>query len=210
MQVEIYSDVVCPWCYIGKRRWEKALDHMGQHVDIDVVYRPFQLDPSAPSMPSPVIDTYAKKFGGVERATAIIDNVTAVAANEGLTFHLDIAQRANTMTAHRLLWFAETKGVQAEMKESLLRAYFVDGFDIANHKSLIRLAVEVGLDEVEVSTMLSSDQGLHEVTRQLAEAASRGITAVPTFVFNGEFTISGAQEPETFIRLLTKLLAVES
>jgi predicted DsbA family dithiol-disulfide isomerase len=173
------------------------------------VYRPFQLDPSAPSTPSPVFETYAKKFGSVERAHEIVNHVTEVAATEGLTFRMDIAQRANTLTAHRLLWFAHTKGVQAEMKERLLRAYFRDGADINNHKVLIRLAIDLGLDETEVATMLSSDQGVNEVTRELAEAASRGITAVPTFVFNGEFMVSGAQEAERLVAMLTKLLAAE-
>ncbi len=215
MRVEIYSDVVCPWCYIGKRRWERALErlretHSSETIEtIEVVYRPFQLDPSAPSTPSPVLETYAKKFGSHEKAHEIMSNVTSVAASEGLTFRLDMAQRANTLTAHRLLWFAETKGVQSEMKERLLRAYFRDGADIANHKVLIRIAVDMGLDETEVATMLSSDQGANEVARQLAEGASHGISAVPTFVFNGEFMVSGAQDPDTFVRVLTKLLAAE-
>ncbi len=205
MLVEIYSDVVCPWCYIGKRRWEAALRELG-NPEIEVVFKPFQLDPSAPLTPSPVIEAYAKKFGGIEKATQIIESVTKAAAGEGLEFRMDIAQRANTLSAHRLLWFAHTKGKQDEMKEVLLRAYFAEGINIADHASLIRLAVHVGLDESEVVTMFASDQGLGEVTHELAEATAIGVTAVPTFVFNQEFAVSGAQEPETFIRMMKKMM----
>ncbi len=216
MQVEIYSDVVCPWCYIGKRRWEAALEqiakvHGSDAVDsIEVVYRPFQLDPTAPSTPSPVFETYAKKFGSEQKAAEIIDRVTEAAAGEGLEFHLDIAQRANTLSAHRLLWLAETKGVQHDVKERLMRAYFREGADIANHRVLIRIGIESGLDEADVATMLNSDQGLNETLRALSQGAGRGITAVPTFVFDGEFMVSGAQEPETFVRILTKMLTADT
>ncbi len=102
--MEIYSDVVCPWCYIGKRRFEEALNEFEHADEIDVRWRPFQLDPRAPATPSPVLDAYARKFGGPERAMEIIDHITSVAASVGLDFHLDIAQRGNTFAAHRLLW----------------------------------------------------------------------------------------------------------
>ena len=205
MLVEIYSDVVCPWCYIGKRRWETALKQFDS-VGIEVVFKPFQLDPFAPTTPSPVIEAYAKKFGGLDRANQIIQSVTEAAAGEGLDFRMDIAQRANTLSAHRLLWFAHTKNKQAEMKEILLRAYFVEGQDIGDHTSLTQLAVDAGLDEDEVSAMFSSDLGLSEVASELAEAAEIGVTAVPTFVFNRQFAVSGAQEPGTFVRLLSKMM----
>src|SRR4051794_18030031 len=130
MLVEIYSDVVCPWCYIGKRRFEEALARRPDTADITVVWRPFQLDPNAPTTPSPVVDAYARKFGGEERAIQIVEHLSGVARDAGLDFHLDVAQRSNTLDAHRLLWFALERGgpaLQGAMKERLLQAYFVDG-----------------------------------------------------------------------------------
>ena len=133
VQVEIWSDVVCPWCYIGKRRFEEALSRFGGSDQVEVTYRAFQLDPTAaPGVTMPVVEAYARKFGGPERAAEMIANITGLAAAEGLEFHLERAQRANTLLAHRLLWFAEQRGVQEATKEALLRAYFTDGQNVAD------------------------------------------------------------------------------
>jgi predicted DsbA family dithiol-disulfide isomerase len=207
MLVEIYSDVVCPWCYIGKRRFEEALARRSD-ADVTVVWRPFQLDPNAPTAPSPVVDAYARKFGGPERAVQIIDHMSSVAREAGLEFHLDVAQRSNTLDAHRLLWFALQQGgpaVQDALKERLLQAYFVDGEHVGSHAVLARLAAEVGLDEDEVLAFLDGDGGRAEVRAELNEAYERGITAVPTFVFDGRYSVPGAQDPELFVRVLDKL-----
>jgi predicted DsbA family dithiol-disulfide isomerase len=214
MRVEIWSDVVCPWCYIGKRRFETALERVQQLPGadgIEVVFKPYQLDPTAaPGRVQPVLDAYAKKFGGPERAAQIIDQLTAVAAADGLTFNMDKALRANTLLAHRLLWFAESRGNQIALKERLLLAYFTEGVNIGDVDALVRLASDVGFDADEVAAFLQSDAGHGEVMEDLAIAAANGITAVPTFVFNGQWAVPGAQDADVFERVLERLLAKEA
>jgi len=202
MLVEIYSDVVCPWCYIGKRRFEAALERFKGRDDVTVVFKPFQLDPRAPKEPTPVLDAYARKFGGPEEAARIMERVTDAAASDGLDFRLDIAQRANTFDAHRLLAFAHQRGHQDAMKERLLQAYFLEGKDVADHDQLAALAAEVGLDRDEVAAFLASDAGADALRDELRESLERGITAVPTFVFAGLWSVPGAQDPDIMLRVL--------
>ena len=207
MSVEIWSDVVCPWCYIGKRRFEKAVEQLSGEVQFEVVFRPYQLDPTAsPGKTSPVRDTYAKKFGGPERADQILQHVTGIAAEEGLDFHMDRALRANTLLAHRLLWLAEATGHQYALKERLLQAYFVDGLNVGDPDVLVICAGEVGMAADAVRQFLDSDDGVAEVQRELAFAAEAEITAVPTFVIDGKWAIPGAQEPDTFVNVIHRLL----
>ncbi len=214
MRVEIWSDVVCPWCYIGKRRFETAVERvkgLPGADKIEIVYRPYQLDPSAaPGRVQPVVEAYAKKFGGPERAAQIIGQVTSVAAADGITFNMDIALRANTLMAHRLLWLAESRGNQSALKERLLRAYFTEGLNISDPDVLVTCAAEVGFDADEVRAFLNSDAGHGEVMEDLAQAAAVGITAVPTFVFNGQWSVPGAQDIDVFERVLERLLAKEA
>jgi len=208
VEVEIWSDVVCPWCYIGKRRFEAAVAELADEIDVDVVFRPFQLDPTAsPGKAGPVLDAYAKKFGGYERAQQIIDHVTAVAADSGLEFHLDRALRANTLLAHRLLWLAETKGRQVAMKERLLHAYFMDGLDVGDPDVLATCAAEIGLDRDEVVAFFDTDRGVAEVRAEIENAAQLEITAVPTYVFDGRWMVPGAQDPDTFAQVLRRVIA---
>ena len=202
MLVEIYSDVVCPWCYIGKRRFEDALSRFEGAGDVTVVWRPFQLDPHAPTTPTPVADAYARKFGGPEQAARIIDRITTTAAADGLDFRLDIAQRANTFDAHRLIGYAGAHGRQGAMTERLLHAYFVDGLDVAGHAVLVDLAVEAGLDGDDVGRFLASDDGRAELREELLQGLERGVTAVPTFVFENTWTVPGAQDADTMLRVL--------
>jgi predicted DsbA family dithiol-disulfide isomerase len=205
--VEVWSDVVCPWCYIGKRRFEAALAAFDRRDEVQVLYRAYQLDPGAPpGAATPVIDAYARKFGGPERAAQIIEHVSAVAATVGLEFRMDRSVRANTLLAHRLLWFAEPRGVQHELKERLLRAYFVDGLHVGDPEVLRDLGAEVGLDPAEVERFLAGHDGVHEVHEQMARATELGITGVPTFVVGGRFSIPGAQEPDVFVNVLGRLL----
>ena len=213
MKVEIWSDVVCPWCYIGKRRFETALEHVAARRDasaIEVVYRPYQLDPTARAGQSqPVVEAYAKKFGGVERAEEIINRVTSVAAADGIEFRMDRALRANTLLAHRLLWFAETTvgpTLQIALKQRLLEAYFTDGLDIGSIDVLADCASDVGIDRETALAFLAGEAGHGEVMEALATAAANGITAVPTFVFNGEWALPGAQDVELFERVIDKML----
>jgi predicted DsbA family dithiol-disulfide isomerase len=207
MRVEIWSDVVCPWCYIGKRRFETALANLGDAVEVEYVYRPYQLDPTAsPGKTAPVIETYSKKFGGPERAAEIIRNVTAVAAESGIEFHMDRALRANTLLAHRALWYAESiGGPQAALKERLMQAYFSDGDNIGDPDVVATCAADVGIDREEIVAFLEGDGGIGEVNEMLAQAAAHGITAVPTFVIDGQWAIPGAQDVEVFERVLAKI-----
>ena len=208
MLVEIYSDVVCPWCAIGKARFEKALAQFPDRDQVEVVWRAFQLDPTAPATPTPVIDGYARKFGGPEKARQIIDTVTAAAAGEGIDFHMDIALRANTFDAHRLLWFVlehHGRERQGEMKNRLLKAYFTDGLNVADHAVLATLATEIGIDRTEVEAFLDSAAGIAEVREELDTAYERGVSAVPTFVFDGQWAVPGAQDPDVFLRVFDRL-----
>ncbi len=209
IEIEIWSDVVCPWCYIGKRRFERAVAELGDEIDLAVRYRPYQLDPTAsPGTTEPVARAYAKKFGGAERAEQIMAHVTGVAAEDGIEFHLDRALRANTLLAHRLLWLAEQPGspvAQPDLKERLLRAYFVDGLDIGDPDTLADCATELGFDRAAIIEFFDSDRGADEVRADLALAGELGITAVPTFVVNGQWAIPGAQDSDTFVNVLRRL-----
>jgi len=207
MQVEIWSDVVCPWCYIGKRRFEAAAAALADEVDLQVVYRAYQLDPTAPTGPGrPVSDAYAAKFGGPERAQQIIEHVSTVAAGEGLEFRMDRALRANTLLAHRLLWLAEATGHQMALKERLLRAYFCDGVDVGDADALAACAADVGMPADRVRAFLDSDDGVTQVQAQLRAAADADITAVPTFVIDGRWAVPGAQDADTFVSVIRRLL----
>jgi predicted DsbA family dithiol-disulfide isomerase len=208
VDVEIWSDVVCPWCYIGKRRFEMAVTELADEIDVNIVFRPYQLDPTAsPGKSAPVIETYAKKFGGYERAQEMIDHVTEIAEASGIHFRMDRALRANTLLAHRLLWLAETTGHQPALKERLLQAYFIDGLDIGDPDVLATCAAEVGLDPDGTREFLDSDAGLAEVRHELQHAAELEITAVPTYVFDGKWMVPGAQDPATFVQVLRSVVA---
>ena len=213
MRVEIWSDVICPWCYIGKRRFDTAVANLrarGIHDAIDVVFRSYQLDPRAPDSPSPAADAYAKKFGGPEAAQKILSHVTSVAAGDGITFNMDIAQRANTLNAHRSLHYAYDNhgpAKQAELKDELLQAYFTDGKDIGDLNVLADCAANVGLDRSAVLQWLQSGEGVQAVVEDIQAASDRGITAVPSFVINDQFVIPGAQDVEMFENVLERCLA---
>jgi predicted DsbA family dithiol-disulfide isomerase len=209
--VEIWSDVVCPWCYIGKRRFEDAVSRFTDaHPDVavDVSYRSFMLDPGAPVGDSqPVRDVYEKKFGGPEAAEQIIGRVTAEAAGEGLEFRLDIAKRSNTLAAHRLLVLGERLGCQEALKERLLAAYFTEGKPVGDIDTLVELAADVGIDGSEARAWLDSDQGQAEVDDHLEFAEANFMTGVPTFVFDRTSAAQGAQAPEVFVELLERRLS---
>ena len=210
MRLEIFSDVVCPWCYIGKRRFDRAVTNLataGINLILEVNYRPFQLDPTAPIVaPSPVRDAYAKKFGSQERADEILKHVTTVAATEGINFQMDIAVRANTSRAHRLIALAQTTELDhTKLKESLMIAYFCEGRDISNIDTLMDIAAAFGLDHAQVSEVLNSEQSSQQLDADLSRARELGVTAVPTYVFNEQWSVPGAQDSETFERVLKKL-----
>lgn len=213
VKVEIWSDVVCPWCYIGKRRFEEALDRLadkGISEPIEIRYRSYQLDPKAPTSPgTPVVDAYAKKFGGRDRAEQILQHLTGVAAQEGLTFRFDIATRANTIMAHRALhWAWATHGAfaQSRMKEALLAAYFTHGRDISSLDVIVDLCTEQGLESQDLRSWLEAGGGIEDVEADIKEAAARDITAVPSYVINDQFLVPGAQDAALFEQVITKIL----
>ncbi|WP_035795128.1 DsbA family oxidoreductase [Kitasatospora mediocidica] len=205
MKVEIYSDVVCPWCYIGKRRFEKALAAFPGAAEVEVVYRPFQLNPGASEVGEPSAKVYERKFG--RPAQSIFGPLTEAAAAEGITFRLDDAVAVNTFSAHRLIWFAGQRGHQSAVKEGLLAHYFTDGGDLGDHAALTEIGTAAGLDRAELAAFLASQDGVKEVRAELAEAARLGVTSVPTFVFDGELAVQGAQSPELLLEVMTKIAA---
>jgi len=213
MRVEIWSDVVCPWCYIGKRRFDEALSRLreqGHGDDIEVVYRAYQLDPSAPPGGSmPAREAYARKFGGEERADQIIGHVTRIAADSSIEFRMDRAIRANTMLAHRALHrVLTTRGSadQAALKEELLRAYFTDGRNVGDIDVVVACAERAGLDAGDLREWLDTDGGVAEVLADIEAAQMRDITGVPAFVIDDRFLIPGAQEVDVFEQLLMRAL----
>jgi predicted DsbA family dithiol-disulfide isomerase len=207
MKIDIWSDIVCPWCYIGKRRLESALAQFPQRDEIQIVWRSFELDPGAPHSDDgvPVVEALAKKYGiPVEQAQAMVDNVTKVAAAEGLDFRFDIQRRGNSFDAHRLLHFALTHGVQDDLKERLDHGTFTAGEAVSDHDSLMRAAADVGLDEVEVKEVLISDRYADAVRADEAQARAYGISGVPFFVIDEKFGVSGAQPPEVLLDAITR------
>jgi predicted DsbA family dithiol-disulfide isomerase len=212
MQIEIWSDVVCPWCYIGKRRLETALDSFEHADDVEIVWRSFELDPSAPKEPvETVAEALGRKYGGgPEAGTQMVDRVEAVAAEEGLLFRHHQSLRVNTVDAHRVLHLAlETGGpaLQGRLKESLLAAYFVETENVADHDTLSRIAAGVGLDEVRVKEVLTGDEYADAVEGDVREAVSLGATGVPFYVVDRKYGIAGAQPGEVFAQVLEKAWA---
>jgi predicted DsbA family dithiol-disulfide isomerase len=209
MRIEIWSDVVCPWCYIGKRRLETALDRTGHRDDVEVVYRSFQLDPAAPRVPDQTVAEHlgAKYGGGAAAGQQMVERVEAVAAEEGLLFRLGEAKRANTVDAHRLLHLALAQGgpaLQSALKEELLAAYFLRAENVADHDLLRRTAEKTGLDPERVDAVLGSEEYADAVEADIREAAGLGATGVPFFVIDRKYGVSGAQPAETFVQVLER------
>lgn len=204
MDIEIWSDIACPWCYVGKRRFEAALEQFEHRDDVRVTWRSFELDPAAPAEREGDRATrLAEKYGmTVERAREMERHMTQTAAGEGLDFRFDIARSGATFDAHRLVHLAHEHDRQDAMKERLLRAYFTEGELMSDHETLVRLAVEVGLDGDEVRQMLTTDGYADEVREDERTAARFGISAVPTFVVDRALGASGAHPPEALLGLI--------
>ena len=204
MQVEIWSDVVCPWCAIGKRRFETALAGFEHRAEVEVRYRSFELDPTTPrEYAFTATQRLADKYGvPIEQARAMEQRVVDAAAGEGLTFDFERARPANTVDAHRLLHLAADRGRQAELKERLLLAYFAEGRAIGDPDTLVELATEAGLDPAEARAVLTSDRYLAEVREDQATARELGISGVPFFVLDRRLGVSGAQPAELILQAL--------
>ncbi len=204
MDVEIWSDIACPWCYIGKRRFEAALEQFEHRDDVNVTWRSFELDPGAPhERTGDRAERLAQKYGmTVEQAREAERKLTGVATGEGLDFRFDIACSGTTFDAHRLVHLAEANDLQDAMKERLLRAYFTEGELMSDHDTLVRMALEIGLEEQEVRELLAGERYADEVRADERTAGELGISAVPTFVVDRKLGASGAQPPEALLDLL--------
>jgi predicted DsbA family dithiol-disulfide isomerase len=209
MQVEIWSDVVCPWCYLGKRRFERALESFDHRDEVDVVHRSFELDPDTPAgVTTPTIQLLATKYGmGVQQAYDAQRQMEQRAAGDGLEFRMEELRSGNTRDAHRLLQLAKARGMQAELDERLHRAYFTEEKSIFDHESLTEIAVSAGLDRDEVSRVLASDEYLDAVEADEAMAHALGASAVPLFVIDRRYGISGAQSAEVITQTLEQAWA---
>jgi predicted DsbA family dithiol-disulfide isomerase len=198
MQIDIYSDIICPWCYVGKRRVERALISAGRNAN--VVWRPFQLNPT---MPLAGIDRKAyleAKFGSLEVFGRMEEQLLAAGVDEGIPFAFEKIQRTpNTFAAHRLVWYAAQQRKQNEMVEALFRGYFLEGKDIGDVKVLMHVATKAGLDRRETEEFLASGKGVVEVKGEEATGRRLGIRGVPYFDLNGSVSISGAQPPDVFV-----------
>ena len=206
MHVEIWSDIACPWCYVGKRRFEAALARFKHRDEVQVTWRSFELDPTAPhEREGDRAAHLATKYGmTVEQARDMQRQMTEVAAGDGLDFRFDIARSGNTFDAHRLVHLAGEHGLQDEMKERLMRAYLGEGELMSDHDTLARLAAEVGLPETEVREMLAGDRLTAEVRDDERTGHQLGITAVPTFVIDRALGASGAHPPDALLELLRR------
>ena len=198
--IDIYSDIVCPWCYVGKRRLERALAQLNGAVRARITWRPFQLNPT---MSSDGMDrtAYLKvKFGSLEAFGRMEEQLLAAGVEERIPFAFEKIQRTpNTFAAHRLVWYAAQQGTQDNVVEALFRAYFLEGQNIGDVTTLTHVAAEAGLDRTETEEFLASDKGVVEVKAEEAVGRRLGISGVPYFVLNGSISISGAQPPDIFM-----------
>jgi predicted DsbA family dithiol-disulfide isomerase len=203
MLVEIWSDVICPWCYVGKRRFEQALAQYAGRDDVEVEWKSFELDPSAPAEPQPLTDRLAAKFGvSHDEALAMNGRMTETAAGLGLGFQLDIAQSGNTFDAHRVIKLAASHGLQDAVKERLMAGYFTEGRAISDRQTLVELAASAGLDADETREMLASERFAGDVRTDEQLARAFNISGVPFFVLDRKVGVSGAQSPEVLLEAL--------
>lgn len=209
MQIEIWSDVICPWCYIGKRRFEQALAAFPERGQVEVIWRSFELDPGAPQQYSgTLIDLLAHKYGvSPEQAATMNARVTGIAQEAGLEYRLAQARPGNTFDAHRLLHYATAKGLGDRAAERVMQAYFSEGLPVGDRAALVKLAPEFGMNEAEAQALLQGDDYAKAVRADEERATALGITGVPFFAFDGKFGVSGAQPLEVFAQALREAAA---
>jgi predicted DsbA family dithiol-disulfide isomerase len=206
LRIDVWSDIACPWCYVGKRRLESALKEFPHAADVEVVWHAFELDPGAPKERDPSVshaEYIAKKYGiTTDQARRNSDRLVGLAKNEGLAFDFEHIRSGNTFDAHRLVQLGRERGLQAAVEERFFSAYLEQGALMSDHGTLLRLAVEAGLDEGEVSDVLASDQYAQAVRADEAQAHELGINGVPCFVLDERFAVSGAQSPQVLLSAL--------
>ncbi|AZA08869.1 DsbA family oxidoreductase [Corynebacterium pseudopelargi] len=209
MRIDIWTDVVCPFCFIGKEHLNQALETFEHADDVEVHWRAFELDPSLPAQPdSTLAEAIAKKYGAsMEESAARQRQMAQLLQTYGVEFNWEDAKFGNTLDAHRLIQFAQTKGKGAELQDALMRAYLENSQNIAEHPTLLAAAKKVGLDASEVQAVLDSDDFREAVHQDEAQGAQIGIRGVPFFVFDGKFAVSGAQPKEVFDQALDQAWA---
>jgi predicted DsbA family dithiol-disulfide isomerase len=206
IKIEVVSDVVCPWCYIGKRRLEKAIDQSKDTFDFEIEYLPFELNPAMPKEGRNQKEYLVAKFGSEAQYEKIIGNTTKVAADEGLAFDFSKQHVSpNTRDAHRIIWLAKKENKQTEAKEAFMKAYFEDGVDLSKTENLLNVATQVGLDRAKVEKVLHSEEGLAEVITAEKLSVQRGVSGVPFYIIDGKYGISGAQSSDTFIQAFKEI-----
>jgi predicted DsbA family dithiol-disulfide isomerase len=207
LKIDIVSDVVCPWCYIGKSRIEKALQ-LAADVPVEVHWRPFFLNPWVPREGISREDYLTTKFGSVDAYKGIAGRVVAAADEEGLTYRPDLVKRQpNTTDCHRLIHWADAKGNAAEMKQRLMELYFRDGGDLTDTDVLVQAAADCGLDAEEVRRRLATEEDVALISAHAKEASDKGISGVPTFVFAQKYAVSGAQPADQLARAIRQVSA---
>ena len=200
LHVDVISDVICPWCYIGKRRLEKAVANLDRQHEVRVRWLPFQLNPTIPKEGISRSEFRTRNFGSWERSLELDAKVVAVGKEEGIHFAFDRMERTpNTLDAHRLIWLADKEGIQDAVVEALFRGYFTEGRDISNRQALIDVVAEAGLDRNGAEATLNSNDGLEAIKEAEEMSRRHRVDGVPFFIINGEITLGGAQPPEAFL-----------
>lgn len=204
MDVEIWSDIMCPFCYIGKHRFENAIETFEYSDEIKVIWRSYQLNPDMKTNPNVNINEYLADAKGwsKEQTRQMNQRVTDMAAQEGLKYNMDQAVVANSFDAHRLVQFSKDRGKANEMQEAIFKAYFTDGKNIADHQTLITLAKSIGIDPTEAKSILEGEKYANAVKHDIQLAQNINITGVPFFLFDRKFAVSGARETEVFLKAL--------
>jgi predicted DsbA family dithiol-disulfide isomerase len=206
LAVEVISDVVCPWCYVGKRRLEKAIAAAG--IPLTIRWRPFQLDSTIPPEGKPRRDYLQGKFGSAARIKQIYDALAETGRTEGISFDFErIEVSPNTLDAHRLVRWAEAEGVQDGVVEALFRAYFIDGRDVGDHSVLAEIAGGCGMDRANIAARLASEEDRHTVRAEIETAQRMGVTGVPTFILAERYALVGAQPAEEIAAALRRIAA---
>ncbi|WP_415716800.1 DsbA family oxidoreductase [Roseibium sp.] len=202
LTVDVVSDVMCPWCFIGKRRLEAALRSVPQ-LDVHVRWHPFQLDATLPKTGKDRQQYLSDKFGGLERAAAIYSNIRAAGLEEGIDFTFDdIKLSPNTLDCHRLILWSRADKLQDEVVERLFKAYFLDGEDLTKAETLVRISDEAGMESDLVEHLLGTETDLDKVEAGIQKAQESGVTGVPCFIIDGRFVLAGAEKPETIAAAL--------
>jgi predicted DsbA family dithiol-disulfide isomerase len=206
IKVDIVSDVVCPWCYIGKRRLEKAIEQLKDDYEFELHYKAFELNPHVPAEGLDQKTYLIKKFGSEARYYELTENVTRVAAAEGLKFDYSKQQTSpNTFNLHRVIWLAEKKGKQLQTVEAFFHAYFEKGVDLSKAQNIIEVAAEAGLEKSKVRELLENHEGSSEVQQQQIHNREIGVSGVPFYIINDKYAVSGAQPASLFVKAFKEL-----